>query len=464
MMWVSPLAFLVGVSQFQRSEKLAVWTERNMLIPSRRLIMLFVVLGVAGLGVSFFNMLAAPWLGLVALLLVSAAVDAVRGRRLPVPLAERRVPGSLALGVAHEVTIRLENRAQNQLSVTVYDLHPAPVITERLPQLVALPTRGWVEIFYRLLPHERGDLAFNRIQLRIASPFGLWEIQRLAGSSEQVRVYPDFARLTGFALMATDHRLSQIGVLQRRRRGEGMDFHQLREYREGDVQRQIDWKASSRMHRLISREYQDERDQQVVLLLDCGRRMAARDDAISHFDHVVNAALLLAYVGLRQGDAVGLLTMSGPERWLAPRKSRATVNTILNSVYDLQPTVAASDYHVAALDLMQRLRKRALVVVLSNLRDEDDETLAPALRLLQTRHLVLFASLREAILSRALATRVDSFDRALTHAAVADYLHSRTRMFGKLQNLGAMCIDVEPQQLPMALVNRYLEIKRSGQL
>jgi len=121
-------------------------------------------------------------------------------------------------------------------------------------------------------------------------------------------------------------------------------------------------------------------------------------------------------------------------------------------------------YHVAALDLMQRVRKRALVVVLSNLRDEDDDTLTPALRLLQSRHLVLFASLRENILSRALASRVDTFERAITHAAVADYLQSRNRMFNHLEGRGALCVDVEPEQLPIALVNRYLEIKRSGRL
>ena len=396
--------------------------------------------------------------------MLAAIVDAVLGLRRIVPNADRQVPGSLPLGIAHEVTLRLENREARAMRIEIHDLYPPQITATRLPQTVTLPESGWTELHYRLRPNERGEVQFGRIQLRISSPLGLWNAQRLSGRAERVRIYPDFARLTGFALMATDHRLSQIGVLQRRRRGEGMDFHQLREYREGDAQRQIDWKASARMHRLISREYQDERDQQIVLLLDCGRRMAARDDTISHFDHVVNSALLLAYVGLRQGDAVGLLTMSGPARWFAPRKSRATVNTILNGVYDLQPTISASDYHVAALELMQRLRKRALVVVLSNLRDEDDDTLAPALKLLQTRHLVLFASLRENILSRALSSRVDSFDRAITHAAVADYLQSRRRMFNHLEGLGAMCVDVEPEQLPIALVNRYLEIKRSGRL
>jgi uncharacterized protein (DUF58 family) len=435
-----------------------------MLIPSRQLIIVAITLCLAGVPVSLAGALAPLWVGLSLLLLAIAGVDAALALRQPVPDAARWVPGSLPLGVSHDVALRLDNRGPRAVRVEVHDHYPPQVLVSHLPQLITLAPGTWSELHYQLRPHERGEVSFGRIQLRIASPIGLWQVQRLSGRGQTVRIYPDFARLTGFALMAIDHRLSQLGVLQRRRRGEGMDFHQLREYREGDPQRQIDWKASARMHKLISREYQDERDQQIVLLLDCGRRMAARDDALSHFDHVVNSALLLAYVGLRQGDAVGLLTMSGPERWLSPRKSRATVNTILNSVYDLQPTINSSDYHVAALDLMQRVRKRALVVVLSNLRDEDDDTLAPALKLLQSRHLVLFASLRENILSRALASRVDTFERAITHAAVADYLQSRNRMFNHLEGLGAMCVDVEPEQLPIALVNRYLEIKRSGRL
>jgi uncharacterized protein (DUF58 family) len=310
----------------------------------------------------------------------------------------------------------------------------------------------------------RGELAFGPVEARLRSPGGLWRVRRWLGEPSSTRVYPNFAALTKFALLATDHRLSQIGVLQRRRRGEGLDFHQLREYREGDAQRSIDWKATSRMRKLISREYQDERDQQVVLLIDCGRRMGAQDDELAHFDYVLNAALLLAYVSLRQGDAVGFLAMAGEPRWFAPRKSGATVNLILNRVYDLYPTLKTTDYYSAALELMQRLRKRALVVILSNLRDEDDDTLAPGLRLLQSRHLVLFASLREAILSRALAARVDGFDRALTHAATAEYLQRRELAFRRLERGGAVCLDVEPAELPIALVNRYLDIKRSGRL
>ena len=181
----------------------------------------------------------------------------------------------------------------------------------------------------------------------------------MTGQVQTVRIYPNFSVLTRFAILATDNRLSQIGMLQRRRRGEGLDFHQLREYREGDVQRQIDWKASARMPRLISREYQDERDQQVLLMLDCGRRMAARDDALSHFDHAVNAALLLAYVSLRQGDAVGLLTMSGETRWMAPRKLQDRPQMLMRSAPELGVTDIADPYggpasgYERALDLIE---------------------------------------------------------------------------------------------------------------
>jgi uncharacterized protein (DUF58 family) len=435
-----------------------------MLIPSRRLLWLAAALAAFGLVASVFPELRNVWIAAAALLLVLGAVDAAAAWQIRAPDAKRILPGSLPLGVVHEVVLRLANQGPAPVTCEVHDHYPAGTEVRGMPQRAAVPARGWAEIRYSLRPVTRGELAFGRAEARLDSRAGLWQVRRRLGEATATRVYPNFAALTRFALLATDNRLSQLGVLQRRRRGEGLDFHQLREYREGDSQRSVDWKATSRMRRLISREYQDERDQQVMLLIDCGRRMAAQDDELAHFDYVLNAALLLAYVSLRQGDAVGFLAMADDPRWFAPRKSAATVSLILNRLYDLHPTLKTTDYYSAALELMKRLRKRALVVILSNLRDEDDDTLAPALRLLQSRHLVLFASLREAILSRALAARVDNFDRALTHAATAEYLQRRELAFRRLERGGAACLDVEPAELPIALVNRYIDIKRSGRL
>ena len=435
-----------------------------MLIPSRRLLWSLVALAAFGVVAAILPDLAIVWVTAAAILAVFAVVDAIAALQIRAPAARRVVPASLPLGVAHDVVLRLANPEGAAIACELHDHYPAGVETLGLPQRATVPARGWAEIRYSLRPVQRGELAFGAVAARLDSRAGLWQVKRMLGEGSSTRVYPNFAALTKFALLATDNRLSQIGVLQRRRRGEGLDFHQLREYREGDSQRQVDWKATARMRKLVSREYQDERDQQIVLLIDCGRRMNAQDAELAHFDYVLNAALLLAYVSLRQGDAVGFLALAAEPRWFAPRKSAATVNLILNRVYDLHPTLKTTDYYSAALELMKRLRKRALVVVLSNLRDEDDDTLAPALRLMQSRHLVLFASLREGILSRALAARVDSFDRALTHAATAEYLQRRELAFRRLERGGAVCLDVEPAELPIALVNRYIDIKRSGRL
>lgn len=404
------------------------------------------------------------WAIALSLLVLCAATDAWRLHRRAGPALHRQLPQALPLGVDREITLRLENETEHVQELAVYDHPPSSMAIHDLPQRVLIGPSEGTKISYRVHPLVRGSYQFGLTELLLRSPWKLWDRRLRVGDKETVRVYPNFAALTRFALLATDHRLSQIGVLKRRRRGQGMDFHQLREYREGDIQRQIDWKATSRMGKLISREYQDERDQQIILLVDCGRRMQARDDALSHMDHVLNAALLLAYVALRQGDAVGLATFGGERRFIAPRKSMGTVQTLMSASYDLQPTLHSPDYLLAARDLITRQRKRSLVVILSNLRDEDDDTLLPALQLLKSRHLVMLASLREGILSQSLRAPVRALEDALTHAATAEYLERRRDNFSRLSGHGISCVDVEPAELPLALVNRYIDVKRAGRL
>ncbi|MEO8626552.1 MAG: DUF58 domain-containing protein [Betaproteobacteria bacterium] len=435
-----------------------------MLIPAPWLLRLLAAWLAFSVIVSIWPMLTAAWIAASVAALAVVIADAWLTRRTLHLEARRTLPYSAPLGGWIDVRIRLSNAGRIPVTCTAYDHHPAQCAIEGLPRRHTIAAGGWFEFAYRLRPTSRGDLTFDTLELRTQSPFALWQRRMRVGARATLRVYPNFAALARYALFATDNRLSQMGVLQRRRRGEGVDFDQLREYREGDSQRKIDWKASQRMQKLISRDYRDERDQQVVFLIDCGRRMRAQDDDYSHFDHALDATLLLAHVGVRQGDAVGLLTMSGPHVWLAPRKSQAMVNLMLNHTYTLQPSLLTSDYYQAAVELSRRLKKRALVVLVSNLRDEDDDTLLPALRLLQKRHLVLFASLRERTVDDTINAPVEDYEHALTHAAAVEYRVRREAAFRRLKQGDVVCLDVPPQRLAMALVNQYLDIKRSGQL
>lgn len=395
-------------------------------------------------------------------LAAAALADALLALRPAIPACARRVPAVLPLGAWTPVVLRLASRSRLPQRLRLFDGAPPALEVRQLPQELTLVPGGWAEVRYGVRPRTRGPAAFAGVHLLLASPFGLWWRARTAGEGQALKVFPNFAPVKKYMALAAGHRLAQLGIHRRRRRGEGSEFHQLRDYRPGDSLRQVDWKATARMRRLIARDYQEERDQQVVCLLDCGRRMRSRDGQLSHFDHTLTAVLLLAYVALRQGDSVGLLTFSGPRRWLAPHRSRGALDRLMAAVHDLEPGLQATDYLEGARLALARLKKRSLVVLVTNLRDEDDETLGPALALLRRRHRVILASLREPDLDRAGRAPVATFEQALRAGALDAYLAQRHRALARLAPRGGPALDVLPQDLPVALVNRYLEEKRSG--
>jgi uncharacterized protein (DUF58 family) len=438
------------------------------MIPSLRLLRLLGAWTLLGLGASVWPKAQPAWLTFGGLLLAGLGVDAVLVLWPRNLTAERRVPGSLALGEWREVRVTVRNPSGLKLTVELFDHHPGDFDSRGLPAVHTVPAGGFLEQPYQVRPRHRGPRRFGPVQVRITSQLGLWSRPLRLGEPTPVKVFPDFAAVARYALLATDQRLSMLGILKRPRRGEGLDFHQLREYRQGDTLRQIDWKASARTRKLISREYQDERDQQVVFLLDCGRRMKALDDvagqALGHFDQALNALFLLGYVALKQGDAVGVATFAeAVPRTVAPHKGLATLEGLFQRLFDVQPTGHASDYLSAAERFLKQFRKRSLVILLTNLRDEDDSSLLPALQLLRGRHLVMVANLKEEAVTQSLAEPVHGFEAALEHAAAHDYLARRAEVFQRLHHQGVRVLDVTPAQLPTALVNRYLELKASGQ-
>ncbi|GAB2905044.1 DUF58 domain-containing protein [Uliginosibacterium flavum] len=435
-----------------------------MTLPSNRLLTALAVWLALAIATVFLPALS-PWCGgLGAVLLLWATADWLLLRAQPLPASQRVVNATLAVGEWSPVEIRLHWAGSVPARLSVFDHHPAGFAQEGLPGQILTAGNNSFALRYRVRALLRGDHQFGQIELRIVSPWQAWLRQTKVGEAQDVRVYPNFAPLARHALRAVDYRNARFGLQQRRRRGQGMDFSQLREYREGDSMRQIDWKATTRMGKMISREYQDERDQRILLLVDCGRRMGARDGELSHFDHALDSVLMLAYVALSHGDRVGLMTLGGPERYLPAQHSGATVSRILRETYDLQPTLQVSDFERAAQQLLLRERKRALVVLMTNLRDEDDQSLIAATRLLGKRHLVLVASLRESALDRAQSEGIENAHDAARLAAAVGYARRREAALKRLRAEGVLCLDVAPEDLAIETVNRYLAVKAASQL
>ncbi|MBL0030385.1 MAG: DUF58 domain-containing protein [Rhodanobacteraceae bacterium] len=432
--------------------------------PAPALIAGALLLAAIGLAVAFAVVPSSALLFASVLLVALATLDALAVLRLRTPLASRESPQILPLGVRREIGLRLHPADARTLRVDVHDGHPPTFSVGGLPRRVDLRAHASTRFDYAVTAHERGSYPFAPIQLRLHSPLRLWTHKRLVDAPAVVKVYPDFAPLRRLALVGADQASRVLGAHLRRRRGDGTEFHQLREYREGDSLRQIDWKASQRARKLISRDYREERNQQVMLLLDTGRRMLARDGAHSHFDHVLNASLLLAWIALRQGDAVGLFAHGGASRFIKPQRGLGALDPMLGAIYDLQPQPVATDYLAAATELGLRQPRRSLVVMITNVRDEDVEDLLGAVRQLRRRHVVIVASLREKALDQAREQEPKHFDDALLVGATALYLEDRRRAHDALRAHGASVLDVDSDALPAALVERYLAIKREGVL
>ncbi|MEH6578180.1 MAG: DUF58 domain-containing protein [Amphritea sp.] len=434
------------------------------MIPTRRTLLLSLIV----LLIAFF----AVWMPALlvvrdlcaALVLIGVLVDLLMLRREPVAEVQREIRGSIAVGVWSKVSLTVKNPTRRPQRFLVHDHHPANYAVAGLAKELYLPAQRSARFNYRIRPNVRGDGHFSGVDLINHSPLGLWQRKSHVPLEQTVKVYPNFRAISQYTLLATDNQLSQIGVKHRQRRGEGNDFHQLREYRAGDSLRQIDWKATSRYRKLISKEYQDERDQQILFMLDCGRRMRHVEEEGGHLDQALNAMLLLVYVAAEQGDAVGFHAFGGVRRWYPPAKGGGVVRQLISGTYDIEATLEAADYLEAAKELMSLQRRRALIVIITNTRDEDSDDLATAVRLLSRRHLVVVADLREQILDSSLQEPVSDLASALRFNGVQDYLESRARNHEQLRHQGAFTLELLAKQLPMALVNQYFSVKASGRL
>ncbi len=404
------------------------------------------------------------WWGVFGALTVVAIVDALIAVMRAQPEAKRDLPHSLSLGVEHEAALVLENRRRTPLVFDVFDRVPDTIRYFDLPKRVRLPGGEGARITYRLEPTERGTFVFDGIDTRVSSPLRLWWRQSRIRLEDHVRVYPNFRAVARYALLATENRLSLLGIKKRQRRGVGTEFQELRDYQPGDPLRAVDWRATSRVRRVIARDYQDERDQQLLFLVDAGRRMHSRDGTLSHLDHALNAVLLLGHVALSQGDSVGLMSFGSEERWLSPAKGQQHLNALLNTVFDLQTDPIPGDVEGAVRRVLGKLRKRTLLVVVTNLRDETDEELVAGLSFAGRRHLVLLTSLREIALREASDAPIHDFDDALRYAATQHYLRHRSVAHARLAMAGVLHVDVAPNELAVQLVNQYLAVKASGRL
>jgi uncharacterized protein (DUF58 family) len=275
-----------------------------------------------------------------------------------------------------------------------------------------------------------------------------------------VRVYPDVLAVRAYDLWARqDRQQAMTGTLKMR--GGETEFERLRQYTRDDEFRHIDWKATARRRALTVRQFQTETEQNVLLLLDCGRAMRAEAEGLSFLDHALNASLMLAHVALTRGDQVGLLAFDdAPRGFVAPGGGDATERKIIRAVYDLEARLVEPDYAAAFAFARTRVRKRSLVVLLTQVLDQAAAARVSALlRGLMPRHLALCVLLRDRDVDQLVAGEVKDPRELYVRGAAAEAILWREALIRDLKSAGVLVLDAYPEQMTPQVVKRYVEVK-----
>jgi uncharacterized protein (DUF58 family) len=438
-----------------------------MYVPTRRLAAAVLVTApawwLAAVGSSFA--FVAPVVIAVLAIVVLADALAIPGRR-SVTVA-RSFPASVGVRDVATGTYRLSARWPFRVAGELYDALPAALRRETpAPQTFAMQPGGDATVSVSVSGRDRGEWPLGPVALRLVGPLGLIARTLRYPQDDHTLVTPSIASVRHYRLLALQRRLRDAGVRVLRRRGEGTSFAGLREYVQGDDPRFIDWKASARRRALITREFSIEQGQTVLIVIDCGRLMTQLADDLPRFEYALSSALVLADVAAGSGDQVGMLAFDDEVRaWVSPSHGTEALRSIRAGLIPLRATMAEPDYATAFRTLDARQRKRALIVFYTDVIDpRASQSLIAHTTRGARHHLPVVVALRNEALVTAAAT--GGGGRATTavyeRAAAEELLSAREDALQRMRQAGVSVIDVRPQAMTAAVVNRYLELKGRG--
>jgi uncharacterized protein (DUF58 family) len=264
-----------------------------------------------------------------------------------------------------------------------------------------------------------------------------------------------------YDLLLRNNRLWELGLRNARIYGHGTEFERLRDYQPDDDYRRIDWKATARRAKPVSVEYETERSQNIVTLLDVGRMMRSPVGDVAKLDYAINAVLLLAYVAAQKGDKVGLLTFADSvQSWIAPRSGKVQFQRMLEQLYAVEGQAVEADYAAGLGYFSLKQSRRCLAIIFTDLSGGvGAEVLAAQLGRLRRRHLPLLVTIGDPTVER-LARQPITGSASLYQRVVAEQLlDERSLALDELRKRGVLTLDVPADELSIAVIDRYLELK-----
>lgn len=378
----------------------------------------------------------------------------------------REAPTAFSVGRSFPVRYRWARRNAAPFFALVREEYPAPLVEgPSAVRHLRVPPEGVTEVL-TIHPARRGRGSAAALSLRLRGPLGLAWSQGTIERPWTATVFPDLSAVALQALPTQSARRREAGLRNVRRLGEGRVFETLRDWVPGDDVRSIDWKATARRGKTMARQYEDERRQQVLIMIDAGRMLTPEVHGRPRLESAIDAALRLAWTAIEGDDNVGLLVFADTiQHWLPPRRGKRALQGILQALATVEGKLVEPDYPAAFAHLALRNRKRALTVLFTDVIDRtaSDALLAQA-GTLRPRHLPLAVTFRNPELEALALRPPGNVEQAYERAAAEELLVSRAEALAVVRRRGVLVLDVLPDGAARAVVERYRQLKRRGML
>lgn len=401
----------------------------------------------------------------LALLLVAVAFDTLwLWRRNCRVGARREMDTHLNNGEWNSITLVLHSTYPAKVQVVVVDELPLQLQERDFSLTMSLESNRPHQHGYTIRPVERGEYAFGSINIFVRGPMHLvqrrysWEANRVA------KVYPSVPELKRAEMHAFSQKLSRWGMRKQRRVGHTMEFEKIKEYVAGDDVRTINWKATARTSNLMINQYQEQRSQDIVAVIDTGRVMQAPFNGMSSLNYAVNATLAFSNVVLRKHDHAGLITYGGnTSNIVAPNGSAKQLLHINEWLYNLDTDFHESNDELLLLTVRKSLRTRSLLILYTNI--EALSTLKrrlPIFKLLAQRHVVAIVIFANTEVHSLADMPISTTEDVYSQMVVRDYIQQKNDIVIELRHHGIYCVVAPPEKLSIASIDIYLDLKSRG--
>lgn len=375
---------------------------------------------------------------------------------------DREAPAQLYVEQPNRIGWVIENPNAFPLELVLSDRVPEGATADPHVLELKAPPRSRTTLEYELIPTVRGMVAFGDLDFRVRGRMGLAWSQKKLRARLEVPCLPHLANAKAAELAERRALLRQAGSHRYRWRGAGTAFESLREYSSQDDIRWVDWKATARLSRPISRNYEVERHQQVVLLVDSSRALSTFCGHRTKFDAMLEAAILVARAALGQGDGLGLIAFSDQvDAYLHPRRERAQLKAVLEHLYAKLPRLVEPNYEAALTLAAKRNSRRTLFILFTDITvTEAAHRMMVYLRVLTPRHLPLVVTIADETIEENELLEPRTPQELYRVGVATELMYERTLLLEELRRSGVEVLDCRADQVAARAIEGYLELKR----